>query len=233
MTSSWLVAKKFGKRHDNVMQAIERLREGLLKIKDTPYKFIKSTYTHPQNGVTYPLYVMNQDAFVLLVMGFTGQMALQFKTDYIKQFNAMREYIQRQSITATVSLTPEQEAKIRYADACIESDVPTSFRGIANRIMLTDGKRMTRSQLMAWLFNNGYLQKDENILYCPTQWAIDMGYFMIKMGYRQIRSDRTPRKGRDKGMPTPKGAMHIINVLSHCLPTTQNQELPSTESINF
>lgn len=218
MTSSWLVAKKFGKRHDNVMQAIRNLKDGLLKFKDTPARFIESTYTHPQNGVTYPLYIMNQDAFTLLVMGFTGDMALQFKVDYINQFNAMRDYIKKQDALSLSSLTPEQEAKIRYAEACLESDVPTSFRGIANRIMLTNGKRMTRPQLMSWLFENGYLQKDDNILYCPTQWAIDMGYFMIRIGRRQIRTDRAPKNGRDKGMPTPKGAMHIIDVLSHSLP---------------
>lgn len=228
MTSSWLVAKKFGKRHDNVMKAIENLKRGLLQIEHTPCKFIESTYTHPQNGVTYSLYVMNQDAFTLLVMGFTGQDALQFKVDYIKQFNAMRDYILKQKVNLPVlptpqHLTPEQEAKIRYADACIESDVPTSFKGIAGRIMLTNGKKMTRPQLMAWLFNNGYLQKDDNILYCPTQWAIDMGYFMIKIGRRQIRTDRAPRNGKDKGVPTPKGVMHIIDVLSHSLPTVNNQ----------
>ena len=209
------------------MQAIRELKKSLLKIQDTSARFIESTYTHPQNGVTYPLYIMNQDAFVLLVMGFTGEMALQFKVDYIKQFNAMRDYIAKQALKVPIvippaSLTPEQEAKIRYADACIESDVPTSFKGIASRIMLTTGKKMTRPQLMAWLYNNGYLQKDDEIANCPTQWAIDMGFFMIKMGYRQIRSDRAPRKGKNKGMPTPKGAMHIINTLSHSLPVAKN-----------
>lgn len=218
MTSSWLVAKKFGKDHRHVLRDIRNLIEGVTKIEQAPYKFIESTYVHPQNGVTYPLYIMNQDAFVLLVMGFTGEMALQFKTDYIKQFNAMREHIQKQATTAPVALTPEQDAKIRYADACIESDLPTSFKGIASRIMLTDGRKMTRPQLVSWLFSNGYLQKDDKIQYCPTQWAIQMGFFMIKIGRRQIRTDRPPKNGKDKGVPTPKGAMHIIDVLSHSLP---------------
>lgn len=123
--------------------------------------------------------------------------------------------------------TPEMEAKIQMADAYIESDTPCSLRGIAQQIMLTSGKKITRSQLVSWLYDNGYLQKDPNIKYCPTQWAIEMGYFMIKVGRRQIRKDRTPRNGSDKGVPTPLGAMHLINLLSHCMPVLRERRRSS------
>lgn len=227
MTSSWIVAKKFGKNHQHVMRDIRKLIDGVSKIGQTRARFIESTYTHPQNGVTYPLFIMNEAAFTMLVMGFTGDRAFEFKNDFINQFFAMRDYIQRQNQmlpmpTVPAPLTPEQESKIRFAEACIESDIPTSLKGIASRIMLTNGKKMTRPQLVSWLFENGYLQKDSNILYCPTQWAIDMGFFMIKIARRQIRKDREPKNGRDRGVPTPKGAMHIIEVLSHSLPTMNN-----------
>ena len=49
--------------------------------------FFKTTYTHPQNGQTYPLYLMNRDGFSLLVMGFTGKSALEWKIKYINAFN--------------------------------------------------------------------------------------------------------------------------------------------------
>lgn len=38
-----------------------------------------------------PMYYMNRDGFTLLVMGYTGEKAMKFKLDYIKQFNAMEK----------------------------------------------------------------------------------------------------------------------------------------------
>lgn len=55
--------------------------------------FIKSSYTHPQNKQTYPLYLMNRDGFSLLVMGFTGKTALEWKLQYIRAFNQMEKVI--------------------------------------------------------------------------------------------------------------------------------------------
>lgn len=36
------------------------------------------------------MYLMTQDGFTLLVMGFTGKKAMQFKEQYIKEFNEMK-----------------------------------------------------------------------------------------------------------------------------------------------
>nr|WP_240321933.1 Rha family transcriptional regulator [Pasteurella multocida] len=37
------------------------------------------------------MYLMTQDGFTLLVMGFTGKKAMQFKEQYIKEFNEMKK----------------------------------------------------------------------------------------------------------------------------------------------
>lgn len=42
-------------------------------------------------GRKNPMYYMNRDGFTLLVMGYTGEKAMQFKLAYIKQFNAMEK----------------------------------------------------------------------------------------------------------------------------------------------
>ncbi|MGO5051460.1 Rha family transcriptional regulator [Lachnospiraceae bacterium LCP25S3_G4] len=87
------VAEKFHKRHDNVMQSIR----GLLKIEDTQKMFHLSSYKEEQNGQRYPKYYMNRDGFSLLVMGFTGQKALEWKLQYIKAFNQMESFIKEKS----------------------------------------------------------------------------------------------------------------------------------------
>lgn len=89
--TSLQVADKFGKRHDRVLRAIENLLAGLPKNGET--YFMKSSYTENQNGQTYPMYLMNRDGFSLLVMGFTGKKALQWKVRYIEAFNTMEKLL--------------------------------------------------------------------------------------------------------------------------------------------
>lgn len=90
VVSSLDIAKNFEKRHDSVMRAIEDIVEGLHKNVDTPM-FYKTEYTHEQNGQAYPMYLMNRDGFSLLVMGFTGKAALEWKLKYIEAFNQMEK----------------------------------------------------------------------------------------------------------------------------------------------
>lgn len=91
LTTSLKVADYFEKRHDNVMAAIENSIAqlgGILKNQHTP-PFIKTTYTNEQNGQKYPMYLLNRDGFVFVVMGFTGEKAAQLKWAYIQEFNRM------------------------------------------------------------------------------------------------------------------------------------------------
>lgn len=78
------------------MRDIDELVEGLPKIGDTPM-FHKTTYTHPQNGQEYPMYLMNRDGFTLLAMGFTGKAALEWKLKYIDAFNRMEQEIKQKA----------------------------------------------------------------------------------------------------------------------------------------
>ena len=53
--------------------------------------FYRTKWTSEQNGQEYPAYIMNRDGFSLLVMGFTGKKALEWKVKYIQAFNAMEK----------------------------------------------------------------------------------------------------------------------------------------------
>lgn len=73
LTNSLLVAKEFGKSHDNVLKAIRSLiSEGVVKNNETPM-FEEMEYKNEQNGQSYPMFVMNRNGFTLLAMGFTGK----------------------------------------------------------------------------------------------------------------------------------------------------------------
>lgn len=64
--------------------------------------FIPSEYRHEQNGQIYREYLLTRDGFSLLVMGFTGAKALEWKLKYIAAFNAMEK-----KLTNMNNLSPE------------------------------------------------------------------------------------------------------------------------------
>lgn len=90
LTSSVLVAEKFGKRHDDLMKKIKSLVD--MCPQKCGHLFVESNYVDIQCK-DRPMYIMDRDGFTLLAMGFTGQKALQFKLDYIDAFNKMEQTI--------------------------------------------------------------------------------------------------------------------------------------------
>jgi Rha family phage regulatory protein len=93
LTTSLLIAEKFGKQHKNVIRKIEELISQIEdgSILSIPPLFRKSTYANPQNDQNYPMYYLNRDGFTLLAMSFTGSEALKWKLKYIAAFNDMEE----------------------------------------------------------------------------------------------------------------------------------------------
>ena len=99
VVSSRVIADKFDRDHAHMLRDIKNLIVGISKSGDTPSRlFFRSDYVNAQNGQTYPEYLCTRDGFSLLVMGFNGQKALEWKLKYIKAFDAMESFIkERQS----------------------------------------------------------------------------------------------------------------------------------------
>ena len=92
LTNSLLVAEKFGKEHRSVLSSIRELIKGGAENYADPM-FMETTYTHPQNGQEYPMFIMNRDGFTLLAMGFTGERAMEFKLEFLNAFNKMESLL--------------------------------------------------------------------------------------------------------------------------------------------
>ncbi|MFW2077481.1 Rha family transcriptional regulator [Acinetobacter sp. ULE_I010] len=94
-TDSLKVAGAFGKRHTNVLRAIESL--------DCPKEFSELNFELAnyidEQGKPRPMYEMTKDGWMFLVMGFTGEKAAQIKIAFINAFNAMATLLQNQQIT--------------------------------------------------------------------------------------------------------------------------------------
>lgn len=98
LTNSLLVAEKFGKEHGDVLKAIDAI---FAKVPENQCKGYFSDTSieipQPNGGIRHSrVVVMNRDGFTLLVMGFTGRKAFQFKLAYIAAFNAMEKVIKEE-----------------------------------------------------------------------------------------------------------------------------------------
>ena len=88
VVSTRQVAEHFDKQHKHVLSVIENLKAENSALRNM---FCEHSYKVEGNNKTYPEYLMNRDGFSLLVMGFTGKKALEWKIKYIQAFNAMEE----------------------------------------------------------------------------------------------------------------------------------------------
>ena len=89
LASSRDVAEKFGKAHKDVLDSIRNLTAENSAVKNM---FVSSTYKNSR-GRNYNEFLMDRDGFSLLVMGFTGKKALEWKLKYIDAFNKMEEIL--------------------------------------------------------------------------------------------------------------------------------------------
>lgn len=104
LTSSRDVAEKFRKRNPDVNRVIENLIVQNCTVKNM---FEKTTYISTR-GREENEYLMDRDGFSLLVMGFTGKKALEWKLKYIDAFNKMEEKLKSSNI-----ITDEEKLKLQ------------------------------------------------------------------------------------------------------------------------
>lgn len=89
------VAVRFGKEHSKVIRSIEQMREN--SSSQNWLKCFKLSTYQDLSGKSNKMYFMNRDGFSLLVMGFNGKKAMDWKWKYIEAFNTMEKLLRERS----------------------------------------------------------------------------------------------------------------------------------------
>ena len=135
VTSSRQVADSFRKRHDNVIQSIEKIIKTENSVLTT--WFYKTAYT-AGTGKPYTEYYMNRDGFSLLVMGFTGQKAIEWKIKYIQAFNQMEQALKERQSAAPAPVLK----RVTYKGQIMMQSVDLAqLTGLSNATLLTQAKK--------------------------------------------------------------------------------------------
>lgn len=118
VTTSLMIAEVFGKRHFHVIRDIEEyLKSGDLEMHPdlrASFSVKSSTYKDAYNR-DKPMYMVGEDATILVVMGYTGRKAMDFKKAYITEFRRMREFIEMRE---SVMLDIDDERKVGDWESC-------------------------------------------------------------------------------------------------------------------
>lgn len=117
VVSSSQIAKNFNKRHDKLISEIERkyfelTNEGCVQNGRNPMFFKSVEVNEQERHRAYHIYYMNRDGFSLLVMGFRGKKALEWKLKYIDAFNQMEDNLRKNASNYNLPMT--------YKEALIE-----------------------------------------------------------------------------------------------------------------
>lgn len=133
VTTSRKVAESFGKQHKNIIRDIR----GILAAENSAAKFYHQT-TFTNRGKQYPEYYMNRDGFSLLVMGFTGQKAIEWKIKYIQAFNQMEQALKERQIAAPAPVLK----RVTYKGQIMMQSVDLAqLTGLSNATLLTQAKK--------------------------------------------------------------------------------------------
>ena len=108
------VAKLFSKLHKDVLRSIRSLIEQAPSLNERNFALVE---VKDAKGENRPAYRMDRKGFVLLAMGFTGEVALKFKIAYIDAFDAMERKLYQGNVTSTDTITNAQQVAIQQAVA--------------------------------------------------------------------------------------------------------------------
>lgn len=212
VTDSRQIAEHFEKQHKDVLKAINNLIAGDQR-KIAPM-FYTSTASDSY-GREQKVYLMNRDGFSLLVMGFTGKKALEWKLKYIEAFNEMETQLKEQPKTqidllvesakalqaqerelARLKLTQEEQAEsLRIVNArmdtlngvCTEGSKRQKFVAMVQKYAVSNGLA----------FNRGWhdFRQAYNTAF-HTNLKNSQNYYCEKQGIKKISTpDFLERKG--------------------------------------
>lgn len=226
VVSSRQIAESFNKAHGDVLKSIDHLvRENSLT------KNMFHELNREYKGQSFRYFAMNRDGFSLLVMGFTGKKALEWKLKYIHAFNEMEKQLANKNTLALPDFNNPAEAARAWANeyeakqkALAENAImkpkadfydtvvsTESLLSMGDTAKLINKKGVGRNNLYKILKARKILMAD-NI---PYQQYIERGYFKVVESYYMAGDNKVITKTT---YVKQKGVDYIRKLLSTEVP---------------
>lgn len=215
VTDSIAIAETFGKRHADVLRSIESLE---CSEEFTERNFALSDY-QDSTGRKLPKYLITQDGFSFLVMGYTGKEAARFKEMYINEFNLMKDQLNKPQLPSTFiealellldkskeNLALQEQAQLNAPKVALYD---TAMNAGNNFTVMHVAKTLGigRNKLFDFLRDKKVLMKNN----LPYESYVTRGYFEVRQ--YTITHFTTGLENKTQTLVTPKGMAWIHNLL--------------------
>lgn len=220
VTTSLNVAKTFGKEHKVVIKAIKVLQNSVEKVSKPSdsnkaqksavlnQMFSEDKYTVKNNRRSYPMYYMNKDGFTLLVMGFNGRKATQFKLQYIAQFNRMAEQIKQnkqislprnypEALRQLAETVEENESLKAQLESNKQAEMKVSEQLSLSPVLYTTEEVAEYCGFTSARLLNKELNKQRIIYFQKGLWHLYSAY--QEKGYKNMSTRRNSQLWTEKG----------------------------------
>lgn len=201
------VAERFGKKHKDVLEAVDKLVYNLAAENSaTETYFIPSEYE--TRGKRYRKFLLTRDGFSLLVMGFTGTAALHWKLLYIEAFNKMEAALRKQNTPQLEDLADlvtqiSTQVATTIASQLVEQLAPLLTGQTVKEVVVTEPKSLEARPCMRRIeFLKGNRDALPNLLT-----VYDVRDFLgvgQKFAYELIHKDGFPAKKIGTSYQIPK-----------------------------
>ena len=239
VVSSKQVAESFSKDHKHILDIINKY----IRAENSALtNWFHKTHYQAGTGKQYPMYLMNRSGFSLLVMGFTGEKALEWKIKYIEAFDAMEKQLKMNSMLPDFTNPVEaakawikqyeekeqlqqqlEEAKPKadFADAitACKTSIPVGLFAKTIAKQLNIGRNRLFEKLREW----NLLMTLPSEYNKPTQKAIGLGIFEMEEKQHGVDTFRVKVK------VTPKGQIYIYKRLKGYVNKVQQQTLKPSQ----
>ena len=200
LTDSRTVAATFGKQHKDVLRRISAL--------DCPEDFIERNFAlnkyKDKIGRTLPCYHITRDGFVLLVMGFTGKKAMEFKIKYIEAFNEMERALCRHPSDKPVTVAEHQRSlPSGKREIVLSEKAKQEIGGIVNKCCA----KAVRDEIKAILKEQEPLTDEERLIlanlraYGESKHRKGRLYGLIDGAFKQSQSCKDMREALSHATP--------------------------------
>lgn len=250
-TTSINIAEVFGKLHKNILQSIELLKPNLPQ-KFWELNFQLSNYETKtgRNTVTQnPMYLLTRDAFTLLVMGFTGKKALQFKLAYIAEFNRMQALLNEKKEQNIPLSSKEPQLALMDGQYFATSLNIAEVFGKHHQHVLRD-IRIIEKKVDFDFFDEHFQMSSyssSNGLDCPLYYLSRTGLSLLLMTYPNAKNFLFKRlflekflemeqKTEVKQLPDKQNYLYVETLLEHLQKYKQSllpRERPSRDYLDF
>lgn len=134
VTTSRKVAEVFDKEHKNIIRDVEKIIDDMKSrgLDLSHQMFVVDSYK--SRGKDYKQYLLSQDGFTLLAMGFTGSKALGFKVAYIKAFNEMKKELEEFRYKRKIAVESYKRVTKALKEKLGDNARPYHFSNEANMI---------------------------------------------------------------------------------------------------